>query len=101
MTHPSPHDKAADAVHEGRPVEAQYVRGGGKGRLRCVPSADVVDDGFHISVGWMGNRGWAHPYTYGYLRSSLEQVDHQSGYRITAKDRYDQRTPGRYRPNGP
>lgn len=32
MTHPSPHDKAADAVHEGRPVEAQYVRGGGKGR---------------------------------------------------------------------
>ena len=32
MTHQSPHDKAADAVHEGRPVEAQYVRGGGKGR---------------------------------------------------------------------
>ena len=26
--HNSPHDKAADAVHEGRPVEAQYVRGG-------------------------------------------------------------------------
>ena len=25
MTHPSPHDKAADAVHEGRPVEAQAV----------------------------------------------------------------------------
>ena len=24
MTHESPHDKAADAVHEGRPVEAQY-----------------------------------------------------------------------------
>ncbi len=32
MTHQSPHDKAADAVHEGRPVEAQYVRGGGNGR---------------------------------------------------------------------
>lgn len=32
MTDQSPHDKAADAVHEGRPVEAQYVRGGGKGR---------------------------------------------------------------------
>lgn len=32
MTHQSPHDKAADAVHEGRPVEARYVRGGGKGR---------------------------------------------------------------------
>lgn len=25
---PDRHDKAADAVHEGRPVEAQYVRGG-------------------------------------------------------------------------
>lgn len=29
--HTSPHDKAADAVHEGRPVEAQYVRGGRRG----------------------------------------------------------------------
>ena len=36
MTHLSPHDKAADAVHEGRPVEAQYVRGGGKGRRILV-----------------------------------------------------------------
>ena len=32
MTHESPHDKAADAVHEGRPVEAQYVRGGRGGK---------------------------------------------------------------------
>jgi hypothetical protein len=32
MTDQTPHDKAADAVHEGRPVEAQYVRGGGMGR---------------------------------------------------------------------
>lgn len=31
MTDQSPHDKAADAVHEGRPVEAQYVRGGRRG----------------------------------------------------------------------
>lgn len=31
MTHESPHDKAADAVHEGRPVDAKYVRGGGPG----------------------------------------------------------------------
>lgn len=31
MTHESPHDKSADAVHEGRPVEAKYVRGGGRG----------------------------------------------------------------------
>ncbi|HZV84443.1 MAG TPA: hypothetical protein VFF48_05595 [Brevundimonas sp.] len=32
MTDQSPHDKAADAVHEGRPVEAQYVRGGRGGK---------------------------------------------------------------------
>ena len=32
MSHQSPHDKAADAVHEGRPVEASLARGGGKGR---------------------------------------------------------------------
>ncbi len=31
MTHESPHDKAADAVHEGRPVDARYVRGGRPG----------------------------------------------------------------------
>lgn len=32
MTQPSPHDEAADAVHEGRPVEPRLVRGGGPGR---------------------------------------------------------------------
>jgi len=35
MTDQSPHDKAADAVHEGRPVEAQYVRGG-RGGVRIL-----------------------------------------------------------------
>jgi hypothetical protein len=35
MTEQSPHDKAADAVHEGRPVEAQYVRGG-RGGVRIL-----------------------------------------------------------------
>ena len=35
MTQQSPHDKAADAVHEGRPVEAQYVRGG-RGGVRIL-----------------------------------------------------------------
>ncbi len=35
MTHDSPHDKAADSVHEGRPVEAQYVRGG-RGGVRIL-----------------------------------------------------------------
>lgn len=33
--HTSPHDRAADAVHEGRPVEAQYVRGG-RGGVRIL-----------------------------------------------------------------
>ena len=32
MTHESPHDHAADAVHEGRPVEAQYARQGRGGK---------------------------------------------------------------------
>jgi len=35
MTHQSPHDKSADAIHEGRPVEAQYVRGG-RGGVRIL-----------------------------------------------------------------
>jgi len=32
MSHESPHDHSADAVHEGRPVEAQYVRQGRGGK---------------------------------------------------------------------
>lgn len=32
MTHESPHDRSADAVHEGRPVEAQYARQGRGGK---------------------------------------------------------------------
>ena len=35
MTQQTPHDKAADAVHDGRPVEAQYVRGG-RGGVRIL-----------------------------------------------------------------
>lgn len=31
MTHQDPHSKVADAVADGRPVEAQYVRQGRKG----------------------------------------------------------------------
>jgi len=32
MSHDDPHSKAADAVHEGRPVDAQYVRGARPGK---------------------------------------------------------------------
>ena len=35
MTHDNPHDRAADAVHQGRPVEAQYVRQG-RGGVRIL-----------------------------------------------------------------
>ena len=35
MTHDNPHDRVADAVHEGRPVEAQYVRQG-RGGVRIL-----------------------------------------------------------------
>lgn len=31
MTHEDPHSRSADPVHEGRPVEAQYVRQGRPG----------------------------------------------------------------------
>ena len=32
MAHNDPHARAADAVHEGRPVDAQYVRGARPGK---------------------------------------------------------------------
>ncbi|WP_269514943.1 hypothetical protein [Brevundimonas subvibrioides] len=32
MSHHDPHSEAADAVHEGRPVEAQYTKQGRGGR---------------------------------------------------------------------
>lgn len=32
MTEHDPHSEAADAVHEGRPVDAQYVRGAKPGK---------------------------------------------------------------------
>lgn len=36
MSHEDPHSKAADAVHEGRPVEAQYTKQGKGGRRVSV-----------------------------------------------------------------
>ena len=36
MTHHDPHSEAADAVHEGRPVDAQYVRGARPGKRILV-----------------------------------------------------------------
>ncbi|MDZ4364538.1 hypothetical protein [Brevundimonas sp.] len=45
MSHEDPHSKVADAVHEGRPAEAQYVRQGRSGRrilLLLVVSAGAA-----------------------------------------------------------
>ena len=36
MTHHDPHSESADAVHEGRPVDAQYVRGARPGKRILV-----------------------------------------------------------------
>ncbi len=36
MSHQDPHSEAADAVHEGRPVEAQYTKQGRGGRRISV-----------------------------------------------------------------
>lgn len=36
MSHDDPHSEAADAVHEGRPVEAQYTKQGKGGRRISV-----------------------------------------------------------------
>ncbi len=43
MTHNDPHSQAADAVHEGRPVEGQYVKQGKGGvRISIVLAAAFV-----------------------------------------------------------
>ena len=58
---PDRHDKAADAVHEGRPVDADYVRSGGKGRsvlpiliISTLATAAIL---IGLFVLWSGTRG--------------------------------------------
>jgi hypothetical protein len=48
MPHDDPHSEAADAVHEGRPVEAQYTRQG-KGGARLS-----IEMGFAIALTVIG-----------------------------------------------
>lgn len=58
MTHDSPHDRAADAVHEGRPVEAQYVRGGRGGvRVLLVLLASVALIAIAFAVIYVASHG--------------------------------------------
>ncbi|KPF80500.1 hypothetical protein IP78_07015 [Brevundimonas sp. AAP58] len=43
MTHNDPHSRAADAVHEGRPVEEQFVKQGRGGRrITLVMAAGIA-----------------------------------------------------------
>ncbi len=58
MTHESPHDQAADAVHEGRPVEAQYVRQGRGGkRIMVVLIAGIALVAIAFAVIWLASAG--------------------------------------------
>lgn len=57
------HSKAADAVHEGRPVEARFVRSGGKG-TSIVPILLISTLGaaailFLVYLLWIGPLGKA------------------------------------------
>lgn len=73
MTDPSPHDKVADAVHEGQPVEAQYARQG-KGGVRVMTvlliSAALVAMGFVLI--WAV---WSGPLASGRANTGLQDVD--------------------------
>jgi hypothetical protein len=54
-----PHTRAADAVHEGRPVEAQYVRagrGGSRILLVLLAALVLVALGFAINLAASGGR---------------------------------------------
>lgn len=54
MTRQDPHSRAADAVHEGRPVEAQYVRQGRGGqRILWVLAGGLALVGTAFAVLWL------------------------------------------------
>ncbi|SFS36878.1 hypothetical protein [Brevundimonas viscosa] len=58
MTHESPHDHSADAVHEGRPVEAQYVRQGRGGkRILMVLLVGIALVTIAFAVIWFASAG--------------------------------------------
>jgi len=58
MTHESPHDHSADAVHEGRPVEAQYVRQGRGGkRIMMVLFGGLALVVVAFAVIWLASSG--------------------------------------------
>lgn len=59
---PNRHEKAADAVHDGRPVEERFVRSGGKGKsvipilvISTLAAAAVLFAIFFFSAGPLDN----------------------------------------------
>ncbi len=61
MTHHDPHSEAADAVHEGRPVAAEYVRGARPGKrilVLLIVSAGAAAV-LLIGMWFVSNRGFA------------------------------------------
>lgn len=52
MTHQDPHSRSADAVHEHRPVEAQYVRQGRSGRRLLIVLIVSVATAALLLLGW-------------------------------------------------
>jgi hypothetical protein len=58
MTNQSPHDNSTDAVHEGRPVEAQYVRQGRGGkRILAVLIGGLALVGLGFAVIYFSSAG--------------------------------------------
>lgn len=58
MTHPSPHDKAAEAVHAGRPVDARYVRGGRPGtRILIILGVSLAAVAVLLLGMWLVSQG--------------------------------------------
>jgi hypothetical protein len=69
----NPHDKAAKAVHEGRRVEAQYVRQGRGGvRITLVLAAALILTAIGFGIVWMI---WAGPFAAGRANAGLQDVD--------------------------
>lgn len=59
---PNRHQKAADAVHDGRPVDARFVRSGGKGKslmpilvISTLAAAAILIGTFAIYSGTSGD----------------------------------------------
>ena len=79
MTHDDPHSKSADAVHEGKPVEAQYVRQGRSGvRILTVLIISVALAAAGLLGWWALNSG------------ALTETDLEGGRAADASAEFDE-----------